>query len=155
MFRTIPRAAFSFIGFLHNCYVKVTDLMQRKEKSHPDMMWCLQSILKWSKWAEISHYDTPFLLYRLNLFRLGDCKDPFPSYFSQESSPWGPCFSHGNGTLLYISVTSSPEMWWMYCPWRHSRSGCTRLWAVWSRCRCCCSLQWSWTRWLLQVPYNS
>jgi len=40
--------------------------------------------------------------------------------------------------------TGCPEVWWMPCPWRHSRSGWMGLWANWSSCRCPCSLQESW-----------
>lgn len=31
----------------------------------------------------------------------------------------------------------------------------TRLWATWSNCKCPCSRQGSWSRWLLSVPSNS
>ena len=52
-----------------------------------------------------------------------------------------------------------PEVCWMPRPWRHPRSGWTGLWATcrcnWCSCRCPCSLQESWTRWLLRVPSNS
>jgi len=43
----------------------------------------------------------------------------------------------------------------MLCSWRHSRSGWTGLLAVWPSCRCPCSLQGNWIRWLLKVPSNS
>ena len=35
--------------------------------------------------------------------------------------------------------TGCPERRWMPCPWRHLRSGWTRLWAAWSSWRCPCS----------------
>jgi len=46
-------------------------------------------------------------------------------------------------------------MWWMFCPWRHSRSGWMGLWATWSSSRWPYSLQGSWTRWSYKVPSNS
>lgn len=39
-------------------------------------------------------------------------------------------------------------------PWKHSRSGWTRLWAIWSGWRSSCSLQGGWTGWPLKVPSN-
>jgi len=51
--------------------------------------------------------------------------------------------------------TGCPDMWWMPHLWRHSRSNWMGLWATWSSCRCPCSLQRSWTRWLLRVSSNS
>ena len=51
--------------------------------------------------------------------------------------------------------TGCPEMWQMPHPWRHSKSGWMGLWAIWSSCRCPCSLQESWTRWYLRVTPNS
>lgn len=47
------------------------------------------------------------------------------------------------------------EKWWMSHPWRHSRSGCVGLWATSWSCRCCYSLQGSWTGWPLKIPSNS
>jgi len=38
------------------------------------------------------------------------------------------------------------------CPWKHSSSGWTRLWATWQSCRCPCSLQGSWASWPFRVP---
>jgi len=49
-------------------------------------------------------------------------------------------------------VRHCPEGWWKTRPWRHSRSGWTRLWAAWFSCRCSCLLQGSWFRWPPRVP---
>jgi len=41
-------------------------------------------------------------------------------------------------------------------PWTHSRSGCMReALSTWWSCRCPCSLQGDWARWLLKLPSNS
>jgi len=47
------------------------------------------------------------------------------------------------------------EMWWMSHTWRHSVSGWTGLWVTWSRFRCPCSSQRSWTKWHCGVPSNT
>lgn len=50
------------------------------------------------------------------------------------------------------------ELLWLVtcnCPWKHSRSTMTELWASWCNCRCSCSLRGSCTRWPLKVsPYS-
>ena len=57
-------------------------------------------------------------------------------------------------SLRYDMLEICSETWWMPCPWRHSGSGWRGLWAAWSSCRGPCSLQGSWTRWLLKIPSN-
>jgi len=55
--------------------------------------------------------------------------------------------------LLYVRMLCSPVLGDR--AGQGSRSGWMGLWVPWSSCRYPCSLQRSWTRWLLKVPSNS
>ena len=76
----------------------------------------------------------------------------------RQSSKFSNGFSSMQQPTIYISTIcwlfclTFAQRRWTPCPKTHSKSGWTGLW---DRCRCPCSLQWSWTRRPLKVPSNS
>lgn len=73
---------------------------------------------------------------------------------SYQKGAWRPNPDYSEGgkmlTPLFLGIgTGCPEVMWIHHPWRCSRLGWIRLWAVWSSCRCLCLLEGSWIRWPL------